>query len=77
MERVERNALSNTEETAPGEDGIIYDVLKGNIIPYEDQVKFLGLMFDQKLTWGPPIYNLKKKVKNQHPESRVHTLFGC
>ena len=38
-------------------------MLKGNIIPYEDQVKFLGLIFDKGLTWGPHIDFLKIKVK--------------
>ena len=38
-------------------------ILKGSIIPYEDQVKFLGVTFDKKLTWGPHINELKIKVK--------------
>ena len=38
--------------------------LNGTIIPFQDQVKFLGVIFDKKLTWGPHIDNLKKKVKN-------------
>ena len=37
--------------------------MKGIIIPYEDQVKFLGMTFDKRLTWGPHIDNLKVKVK--------------
>ena len=37
--------------------------LKGSILPYEDQVKFLGLIFDKRLTWGPHIDSLKKRVK--------------
>ena len=38
--------------------------LKDSIIPYEDQVKFLGVIFDQKLTWGPHIDKLKLDAKN-------------
>ena len=38
--------------------------LNGTIIPLQDQVKFLGVIFDKKLTWGPHIDNLKMKVKN-------------
>merc|ERR1712002_458722 len=38
--------------------------LNGTKIPFEDQVKFLGVIFDKKLTWGPHIDNLKRKVKN-------------
>ena len=37
--------------------------LKGNILPYEDQVKFLGVIFDKGLTWGPHIRKLKEEVK--------------
>ena len=37
--------------------------IKGNIILYEDQVKFLGMTFDKRLTWGPHIDKLKVKVK--------------
>ena len=38
--------------------------LKGNILTYEKEVKFLGMIFDQKLTWASHIASLKKKVKN-------------
>jgi len=37
--------------------------LKGSILPYEDQVKFLGMIFDKRLSWGPHIDSLKKKVR--------------
>ena len=37
--------------------------LKGNILPYEDKVKFLGVIFDKGLTWGPRIKMLKENVK--------------
>ena len=37
--------------------------LKGNILPYEDKVKFLGVIFDKGLTWGPHIKMLKENVK--------------
>ena len=40
--------------------------LMGDITPYEDQVKFFGLIFDKKLTWGPNIDYpiLKKSLSN-------------
>ena len=38
-------------------------MLNDCIIPYEEQVRFLGIIFDRKLTWGPHIDNLKIKVK--------------
>ena len=37
--------------------------LNGTILPYEDKVKFLGVIFDKKLTWDPHIDSLKLKVK--------------
>ena len=37
--------------------------LNGNILPYEKEVKFLGMIFDEKLTWNKHIDNLKIKVK--------------
>ena len=37
--------------------------LKGNILPYEDKVKFLGVIFDKGLTWDPHIKKLKDDVK--------------
>ena len=37
--------------------------LNGNILPYEKEVKFLGMIFDSKLTWSTHIDTLKVKVK--------------
>ena len=37
--------------------------LKDIILPYEDQVKFLGVIFDKKLTFGPHINDLATRVK--------------
>ena len=37
--------------------------LNGNILPYAEEVKFLGMIFDSKLTWGSHIDALKLKVK--------------
>ena len=34
-------------------------ILNGNILPYKEEVKFLGMTFDKKLTWGSHIDNLK------------------
>ena len=38
-------------------------ILNGEILPYKDEVKFLGLTFDRKLTWCSHIENLKRKVR--------------
>ena len=38
--------------------------LKDSLIPYEREVKFLGMIFDSKLTWGSHIDSLKIHVKN-------------
>ena len=37
--------------------------LKDDIIPYEKEVKFPGMIFDSKLTWSSHIESLKIKVK--------------
>ena len=36
---------------------------KGDILPYEKEVKFLGMILDAKLTWSSHIDALKRKVK--------------
>ena len=38
-------------------------ILNGELLPYKDEVKFLGLTFDKKLTWSSHINNLKCKVR--------------
>ena len=38
-------------------------VLKDVILPYEDQIKFLGVIFDKKLTFGPHINNVATNVR--------------
>ena len=37
--------------------------LKDTLIPYEREVKFLGMIFDSKLTWSSHIDSLKVRVK--------------
>ena len=37
--------------------------LDGAILPYADEVKFLGMIFDSRLTWAKHIDDLKLKVK--------------
>ena len=37
--------------------------LGGAILPYADEIKFLGMIFDSKLTWAKHIDDLKLKVK--------------
>ena len=37
--------------------------LKGTILPFEEEVKFLGVIFDKRLTWSSHIDYLKLKVK--------------
>ena len=38
-------------------------LLNGNILPLEEEVKFLGVILDQKLTFGPHIKDLASRVK--------------
>ena len=38
--------------------------LKGTILPYEDQIRYLGIIFDKKLLWKQHIEALRTKVKN-------------
>ena len=44
--------------------------LKGDILPYEKEVKFFGMIFDAKLTWSSHFNALKLKVKkfNEYSE---------
>ena len=51
--------------------------LNGTILPYEDKVKFLGVIFDKKLTWGPHIDSLKLKVKKSLNILKVVSGFDC
>ena len=37
--------------------------LNDSILPYEDEVKFLGVIFDKKLTFSPHINDLSNRVK--------------
>lgn len=37
--------------------------LKDDILPYEDEIKFLGVILDKKLTFGPHIRDLSARVK--------------
>ena len=37
--------------------------LKDSILPYEDEVKFLGVIFDKKLTFNPHITDLSFRVE--------------
>ena len=38
--------------------------LKDSILPYEEEVKFLGVIFDKKLTFAPHINDLANRVKS-------------
>ena len=49
--------------------------LKDSILPYEDQVKFLGLIFDKRLTWSPHIKKLKEEVKKSLDILKVASSF--
>lgn len=37
--------------------------IEGEVIPYKNQLKFLGMIFDPKLTWKPHISELKSSCK--------------
>ena len=50
-------------------------LLNDNILPYADEVKFLGLTFDKKLTWSSHIDNLKVKVKKSLDILKVVSRF--
>ena len=52
-----RFTRSTRKETVPNL------ILNDNLIPYEKEVKFLGMIFDSKLTWASHIDFLKIKVK--------------
>ena len=65
-----RFTRSTRQETVP--------VLKlnGEIIPYDNTVKFLGMTFDSKLTWSSHIDTLKTKVKKSLNILKVVTGFN-
>ena len=50
--------------------------MNGTILPYSDQVKFLGLIFDRKLTWSQHINFLKDKVKKSLDILKVVSSFN-
>ena len=50
--------------------------LKDSLIPYEKEVKFLGLTFDSKLTWNSHIEFLKLKVKKSLNILKVISSFN-
>ena len=50
--------------------------IKDSIIPYEEEVKFLGMTFDYKLTWKSHIDQLKIKVKKSLNILRVISCFS-
>ena len=50
--------------------------LKGNILPFEDTVKFLGMTLDKKLTWSLHIDKLKVEVKRSLNILRVVSGFN-
>ena len=50
-------------------------ILNGEILPYEDEVKFLGIIFDKKLTWSSHIDNLKRKVRKSLDILKVVSSF--
>ena len=50
--------------------------LKGSIISYEERVKFLGVIFDSKLTFGPHIDDLVSKTKKSLNILKVVSSFN-
>ena len=50
--------------------------LKDSIIPYEREVKFLGMILDCKLTWSSHIDSLKVKVKKSIDILKVVSSFS-
>ena len=50
--------------------------LKGDILPYEKEVKFLGMILDAKLTWSSHIDALKLKVKTSMNILKVFSGFS-
>ena len=51
-------------------------IINNEIIPYEDKIKYLGVTFDKKLTWGPHIEDLKKNATNSLNILRVVSTFN-
>ena len=51
--------------------------LDGAILPYADEVEFLGMIFDSRLNWAKHTGNLKLKVKGSLSLSKVISEFDC
>ena len=49
--------------------------LNGSILPYEKEVKFLGMVFDEKLNWSSHIDQLKIKVRQSMSILKVVSSF--
>ncbi len=64
-----------------------YLKLAGNIIPKVDTVKFLGVIIDDELSWGPQIEHLKAKLNSSMnvikrimkfiPKTEYHKLYNA
>ena len=48
--------------------------LDGAFLPYAEEIKFLGMIFDSKLTWAKHIDELKLRVKK--PLNLLKVIFG-
>ena len=56
------------------QDDVPHLKLDGAILPYADEVKFLGIIFDSILTWAKHIDDLKLKVKKSL--NLLNVIFG-